>query len=130
VSRSSPSACTTTGVRYAKHTPSGLAERWNGSTWTVQTVPGAGITLGGVACPTAGFCIATGGPDKVSPTPGAYTWTAAGGWSAEMLATPAHATDAGVGAISCLSATTCTAVGHYARTPGSKGTSGVLAEHE
>jgi hypothetical protein len=136
VSCPTASVCTAVGSKTVTNPTddvTGLAERWNGTTWTLQTVPavsGVNITLGGVSCPTTAFCLAAGGPTAAAPAPGAETWTTAGGWSAQTLAPPAHAVSSGLADISCLSATTCTGVGHYQRVQGTKGASGVLAEQD
>jgi hypothetical protein len=132
VSCSSASACTATGNTDAEKTaaPGGLAERWNGTSWKIQAVPGGQVSLGNVACPTAASCTAIAGYPGVTPTPAIYTWTSAGGWVAGTAATPSGATFTGLGAISCLSATKCTAAGYYSTAPGGVGHGQPVAEQE
>lgn len=68
VSCSSPKACTavgftSTGIPAQNSSP--LAERWNGTRWSIQTVPmpsGTNVTsdLYSVSCPSAAMCAAVG----------------------------------------------------------------------
>jgi hypothetical protein len=130
VSCSSPSACTTVGVTIAPSTAaeSGLAERWNGTHWSIQSVP-AGTVLAGVSCPTAGSCTAVGEPYALTPPPTVDSWSPAGGWITQTPATPTGATVTRPSGVSCQSATTCTASGYY-DTQGNGPVGKPLAEHE
>ena len=92
-----------------------LAEQWNGTTWTVTpTVDPTGVTnpeLVGVSCAGAGFCMATGyNEDPSSETGFAQEWSG-GTWSqSAMPAPPSGSYDVPLG-VSCISPTSCTAVG-------------------
>jgi hypothetical protein len=61
---SSPSACTAVGVIFTP-APLTVAERWDGSSWSVQdtpNLPGAtDVGLPAVSCPTLSICTAVGG---------------------------------------------------------------------
>jgi hypothetical protein len=130
VSCPTTTVCTITGYGVGKDAAvKGVAERWDGSTWSVLSVP-QDVGFGAVSCPTTGYCIAAGGPSASSATPGAESWTSAGGWTPDALAPVTDATSAGLNDVSCLSTTNCTGAGHYVRTPHVKGASGAFTEHE
>ena len=65
VSCSSPSACTAVGQAISNQGASvPLAERWNGTRWSIQATPNpsaGGGFLNGVACASASACTAVGG---------------------------------------------------------------------
>jgi hypothetical protein len=106
VSCTSASACTAVGA--ISSGPQGqrevraLAERWNGTTWTVQSVPGPGVSLESVSCPTTTTCVAVGNRGLEVF---AYLWKG-GRWTAS----PPDAAGQ-LYSISCTSATSCVAVG-------------------
>jgi hypothetical protein len=116
VSCTSASACTAVGPAYT--TSSGatknLAERWNGTAWAIQTVPGPAGSLMGVSCPSVSACTATG---SYSTSTG-ISKTLAEGWNAVAWATqptpnPGGAENSELYGVSCPSAWACTAVGDY-----------------
>jgi hypothetical protein len=114
VACSSASACTAVG----RYTSSGkevtLAERWNGSTWSIQTTPNpAGATsstLDAVACPTSTSCTAVG----YYSSGGSY-YSLAEQWNGTEWLIESTPNEAGafnnLTQVSCSSATACTAVG-------------------
>jgi hypothetical protein len=132
VSCPSSTACTAGG---SYHNRSGgelsLAERWNGTSWRVQSTPDpAGASFGGflngVSCPTGGVCLATGyfvNSDGVVESL-AERWSA-GEWTIDSVPAPSGATDAQLNGASCPSSTACTAVGSYVNSAGGQ----TLAEH-
>jgi hypothetical protein len=65
VSCASATACTAVGDYNNGTTGVTLAERWNGSTWSIQPTPnpaGAPVSLlNGVSCASATACTAVGG---------------------------------------------------------------------
>ena len=71
VSCSSPSACTAVGLIFTPSAPFTVAERWDGSSWSVQdtpNLPGAyDIDPPAVSCPTLSVCIAVGGYTNNGP---------------------------------------------------------------
>jgi hypothetical protein len=107
MSCSSATACSAAGVFYTDTTDLTVpvAERWNGSSWTVQTLPAAisfgdGLPPGTVSCPSASFCLIADGA-QTSVWDGT-AWT---------LSPTNPASGGGFGGVSCRSATWCTAVG-------------------
>jgi len=130
VSCSSASACTAAGYFLTSGgTYQPLAETWNGTTWTAQSVPTpSGATAGfllGVSCIAASACIATGyystGATDVAL---AETWNGAA-WTAQPAATPSGAISTELYGVSCTSASACTAAGNYET---SAGVTATLAE--
>jgi hypothetical protein len=122
ISCPSVTACTAVGIY---NEPSGgliLAERWNGTGWSIQSTPiPAGATsssLGGVSCTSANACTATGGYTNSAGTglTLAESWNGTT-WSVQSTPNPAGATSSGLGAVSCSSATACTAIGSSNVTP-------------
>ncbi len=127
VSCSSPSACMAVGGHLAKFGTAfhwgPLAERWNGSAWSLQTIPeppqSEEASLAGVSCASANSCTAVGNYFRVTETD-SYTemlgerWNGAN-WS--VLEMPGPAQPPGwwhenwLFGASCPQAEACTAVG-------------------
>jgi hypothetical protein len=111
ISCTSSAACTAVGSLGA----STLAEAWNGTAWSIQASPNpTGATrsqLQGVSCPSAGACTAVG-TYWVSTTSFtmAEAWNGTA-WSLETTPNPTGATYSSLQALSCSSASACTAVG-------------------
>jgi hypothetical protein len=110
VSCLSAADCTAVGFDYDNV----LAEHWNGSTWAVQptSVPASdGAVPNAVACATATACIAVGWYYK-APTevPFAESWNGTT-WAVQPIPVPPGSQATYLYGISCLSATSCTAVG-------------------
>ncbi len=116
---SSASACTavggyvnTSGIDVT------LAEAWNGTSWSVQATPnpsGAeGSAFGGVSCTSPSACTAVGEDVNSSGVPVALAekWNGTS-WSIEATPDPAGAQESVLDAVSCSSASKCTAVGGY-----------------
>ncbi len=91
-----------------------LAERWNGTEWSLQTIPGAAefSELNAVAC-SSGTCIAVGteGALGTHNVPLAERWNGTA-WSLQTIPSPT-AEFSELKSVSCTSATACTAVGVY-----------------
>ena len=117
VSCVSSTACTAVGTSGGR----ALVLRWNGTSWVIQSTPtpssGGVVRLVGVSCPSATVCIAigaivTGGGGgegaSIGGVPLVEQWNGAG-WS--ILPTPGPLGFRGLSAVSCTSATACTAVG-------------------
>jgi hypothetical protein len=129
VSCVSATACIAVGD-YQTTTERTLAEHWNGASWTLQTTPnpvGAKASyLSGVSCTSATVCTAVG--HYVNSTGKSVTlaekWNGST-WVVQTTANPTGAAGSSLGAVSCPSATACTAVGNWA---GSGGTQLTLAE--
>jgi hypothetical protein len=122
ISCPSASACTAVGYSYGTHSePKTLIESWNGSAWSIVSSPNPGPGLGqdyldGVSCPTASSCTAVGYYQKRY----GHLKTLIESWNGSTWSVvPSPSPDAGnerldaLGAVSCVSATACTAVGAY-----------------
>lgn len=114
---SESSACTAVGTQSGTSAGS-LAERWNGTSWTVQTTPNPSgsseATFNGVACPTSTFCLGVG-KYRTSSNPLnalAETWNGTS-WSLQTLPLPTGTTWNWLTGVSCSSASFCMAVGNY-----------------
>ncbi len=117
VSCTSSTACTATGASAtAAGVVSPLAERWNGTTWSIQTTPtpsgSTGSALLGVSCSASNACTATGVSVAASGTPQPFieNWNGLI-WSVQSAAVPSGASASELTAVSCTSASACTAVG-------------------
>jgi sugar lactone lactonase YvrE len=129
VSCTTTTSCTAVGFTVPMHAaaPVPLAERWNGTGWTLQSVPapsGAKSTvLSGVSCTSASECIAVGASENASgvTVPYAARWSG-GTWSEQSMPTVSEGgTITALLAVSCTEAAFCMAVGR------TKGETGVVA---
>jgi hypothetical protein len=119
VSCTSARACTAVGhYTTAGKVTVGLAEAWNGTTWSIQATPrtaGSTVTdLSGVSCASPAACTAVGSRNTRGANPTVLTETWNGNrWA--IQAAPARSTWAKsfLSSISCTSVTACTAVGGY-----------------
>src|SRR5215471_6560797 len=127
----STSACVAVGnTSNSRGTSLPLAQRWNGSTWSIQPTPSPadGGNLIGVSCPSRSSCLAVGGHgnpfDEVPPGTLAEEWNGSR-WHIQPTPNPP-----GGGwfltAVSCTSPSACTAVGGRLARPGRP--TGTLAE--
>jgi hypothetical protein len=95
-----------------------LAERWNGSSWSLMTIPNPTGTkatiLTNIKCTSSTMCIAVGTYENSSGTmvPLVETWNGAE-WVIGSISAPTGATYASLSGLSCTSSTACTAVGTY-----------------
>jgi hypothetical protein len=122
VSCTSSTACTATGYANSSGVYVTLAERWNGSTWSVQTTPnptGAKASyLRSVAC-TSTVCTATGEYLNSSGTTVSLAeWWNGTEWSVQTTPNPNGAKESTLAATSCFSSSTCTSVGSYINNTG------------
>jgi hypothetical protein len=86
-----------------------LAERWDGSTWTIQTTPTPnGGNLVAVSCSSATVCTAVGSRNGQTL---AERWNGST-WTIQATPNPSGALSS-LSAVSCTSSTACTAVGNY-----------------
>jgi hypothetical protein len=97
------------------------AERWNGSSWTIQSTPTPGVFSGlnGVSCPTTTTCVAVGYWDGGIGTKGvplAEQWNGST-WSSTGAVLPAGAEGGETAYVSCASTTVCEAVGQDYQPP-------------
>jgi hypothetical protein len=124
---SCPSAAACVAVGYQDKTDASpnqpLAEKWNGKTWAVQKVPlpsgSPGGTFNAVSCSSPTACTATGSSNSSGKSAPAL----AERWNGKTWGIQATPNPAGLGskyfnatlvAVSCASATACTAAGGYA----------------
>lgn len=107
----------------SRGTTATLAERWNGTRWVIQRTPGpAGAVtseLEGVSCASVTACTGTGFATSAAGT----TTTLAEGWDGtswviQPAPSPGGVAGSALNAISCLSATRCTAAGGFATATG------------
>jgi len=129
VSCTSPTECTAVGtINLAPGPPLPLAERWNGTSWSIQTTPnptGSNSYLTAVSCPSGAVCIAVGGSFNPTAAPTlAERWNGST-WSVQTTPNPTGAQSSQLRAVSCTSPTACTAAGDYTD---STGTQRTLAE--
>jgi hypothetical protein len=119
VSCSAPNACTAVGSYWVGARSLPLAERWNGSVWTVQQIPIAarGLRrLAGVDCPSQRECFAVSSSAGAAGIgrPVVARWDGVS-WSIAQLAPPARAGSSSIDSVSCSSPRACTAVGSVYR---------------
>ena len=128
VSCTSPTECTAVGtINLPPGPPLTLAERWDGTKWSIQAMPqtGSNSYLTAVSCPSGAVCIAVGGSFNPTAAPTlAERWNGTT-WSVQATPNPSGAQSSQLRAVSCTSATACTAVGDYTD---STGTQRTLAE--
>ena len=95
-----------------------LAEVWDGTSWTTQTIPkpagSPNISLNGVSCTSATVCIAVGYVqiNGAGNIPLAERWDGTS-WTVQTTPNPTTSTSSELSGVSCTSATTCIAVGTY-----------------
>ncbi|MBO0825516.1 MAG: hypothetical protein J2P27_16935, partial [Actinobacteria bacterium] len=117
VTCSSTSACEAVGTAIGLGHPVTLAENWNGSTWTEQSIPNPAVSqdsrLTAVSCSSANSCAAVG-QYQFSPIGLFDTLVETWDGSAWSLAPSANNVNAGanlLGGVSCVPGGVCTAVG-------------------
>jgi hypothetical protein len=109
VSCPAATACTAVGS-YRVPSPGGyptthsLAERWDGTAWSIQPTPDLQGGLAAVSCPTVSDCTAVGAR--------AEQWNGSA-WSGETLPIPHGAVNVFLFGVSCTAASACIAVGSY-----------------
>jgi len=117
VSCVSTSDCVAVGFGASATTVVPLVERWNGTAWSIESVPAPGGTTGsflyGISCLSASDCVAVGDYSKGSATLTLVEGWNGTKWSLQRSHNPSG-NDAVLGSVSCVSATVCTAVGDSA----------------
>lgn len=121
VSCSSRTACVAVGSCDCSPAPQPLAERWDGREWSIQRIHyrvGAGTWLYAVSCSSASACTAVGSTgQKEGPSAVLVQRWDGRSWSAQSAPTPAGATGIFLVGVSCVTSTSCTAVGRSAYGP-------------
>jgi hypothetical protein len=116
VSCLSPASCTAVGnYQSGKHSHVTLAERWNGSAWSIQATPNPPVPRSGlsaVTCLSASFCAAVGSQTSrwQNQAPLAQAWNGTA-WSIEQVPAPPSATASFLFGVACPAATDCFSVG-------------------
>jgi hypothetical protein len=115
---------TTAGAVTASASPSPLAAQAAGATlaWQPLRTPAVLVPIGSLAsvsCPDKAFCMAVGQGSAPSgqPVPLAEAWASAA-WQPRATTEPGVAAGASLSAVSCASALSCVAVGHYSTAAG------------
>ena len=107
--------CYAFGVSMGTNSTSPILEHWNGSVWSLVSVPlpaGVGGRFHGIACASATACflvgesITTGPHDRVFVARGHGT-----SWSVQAVPAPTGGENSVFNGIACASPTSCTAVG-------------------
>jgi hypothetical protein len=119
VSCISPSSCVAVGVSYAagSNNSRSAAETWDGTTWSATATPPvlADVTtsqLLGVSCVSTNFCIAVGSDERgtAGTTELTERWNGTS-WSELPISPPSGVRVSQLRSVSCVSSTSCTAVG-------------------
>jgi hypothetical protein len=117
ISCSSATSCTAVGDYFdSSNTQVTLAERWNGTRWSVKATPnptGAqSAELTGISCSSATSCVAVGDyfDSSNAQVTLAEKWNGTR-WSVKATPNPAGAQSAELTAVSCSSPASCVAVG-------------------
>jgi hypothetical protein len=115
VSCAAAASCTAIGYHETSSGEEPLVERWNGTTWVLQHVPGAtNDVLGVVSCPAATSCTATGwyptGANTSAPLAAHWNGTA---WALQYPPNPPHSRRGSLNDVSCPTTTACEAVGFF-----------------
>ena len=110
VSCSSKANCFAVGKRGSLHDPATLILRWNGTAWKVSPSPSRGSSsLTGISCPTAKVCLAVGSSivdGRLQTLVVRWNGTA---W--KIVPSPSGPSEGELYGISCVSSTSCFAVG-------------------
>ena len=139
VACATPSWCLAAGASQAASGVAGtLAQRWNGSRWSIEATPGingaSGSGFAGVACTGANRCLAVGSSNASTGTSTPLAERRAGSsWQIDASPLPVGAIGGELSGVACSAPTACTAAGSYAG-PAAGGSSGSmtrlpLAEH-
>lgn len=106
ISCTSSTACTAVGETINLGTQT-LAERWNGTQWSIQKTPATEALLDSVSCTSATTCIAVGMANLKTL---AESWNGTE-WTTQTTPNPTGSTYNELTSLSCTSSTICTAVG-------------------
>ena len=125
VSCTAANACTAVGAQTGSTgVTTSLAERWNGTSWSIQGVPAPSGSLASellaVSCSAATACTAAGSEidSSQASVPLAAGWNGTK-WSIQSVPSPAGSPGSGLSGVSCSSPGACTAAGSYDTSGGS-----------
>ena len=117
VSCTSATACTAVGDYTTNTEMKAWVERWDGSSWQLQTAPGEPTTLNSVWCASATACIAVGDEWNSGWYGFAEVWDGSS-WQLQTTPNPTGTTTSDLKGVSCTSATACIAVGSFLNAQG------------
>jgi hypothetical protein len=113
---SASNACTAVGFyKKANGNQLSLAERWDGSAWSIEPTPnpsGTTIELGSISCASSSSCMAVGYSLTPNYTMFAERWNGTT-WTLQTLPVPAGSTATYLAGVACTSGSSCVAVGNY-----------------
>ena len=90
-----------------------LAERWNGTSWTVQAMPALNnVSMNGVSCPAPAFCLAVGGQAKGGGSPLAEVWNGKS-WSQLTAPNPHAENGSAFTSVHCVAVSKCEVTGDF-----------------
>jgi hypothetical protein len=116
VSCVSASFCAAVGRHGTSPAEKALIETWNGSTWSVAPGPNSGNSsnLSGISCLSASSCTAVGGHSSRTLVSGTLveSWNGST-WSVVPSPNAGDRHNSSLAGVSCVSASSCTAVGTY-----------------
>lgn len=127
VSCPSASLCVVVGYYYnSSGVDMPLVMTWADGSWQQEKIPlpsngGGQYGLTGVSCPTTAYCVAVGTYENTASFPQGMLLTWSGGsWTVAEAPVPGNAApdSSALYAVSCASASSCTAVGSYSDTSG------------
>jgi hypothetical protein len=111
-------SCDAVGTMDTNPVNRGMAEHWNGTSWSVVPIPNPAGTadsrLSGVACVSATNCFAVGNFTAASKTRSLIERWNGTSWSVANVSGPSTAIGSRLDGIVCVSAMNCTAVGNFA----------------
>jgi serine protease len=120
-------SCTAVGISGKDHGDIPLIEQWNGHIWAASSsLTHIWGQLYGISCPSTSYCAAVGYVGSTSEMPLAAEWLH-GQWAVEKLAVPTGWISAGFSSVSCVSPTSCVAVGNYTTAVGGQEATLLLA---
>jgi hypothetical protein len=117
-------AVSCTSATFCMAVAAGIADTWNGSTWSQSAAIPVFTFVTSVSCVSASFCEAIGTGSPTDQEAAAWNGSA---WSVQATPLPADGNDIGLKGVSCVAANACTAVGSY--TQNTRFNELTLAEH-
>lgn len=109
--------CPSSGCTASNPSITILAERWDGISWKLQTVPnpdGAGVSsLDGVSCLTGGECTAVGYYSAAGPFLTLAEHWSGSTWTIQPSPDPVGSLSSNLNGVSCVTPSDCTAVGYF-----------------
>jgi hypothetical protein len=108
--------CTAVGAYGTSNGPQPLAERWDGTSWSIANVLGRGAwgaALAGVSCVSDGACVAVGHWERPNASRTLVEGWDGRAWSIVPSPNPPGTSASYLDGVSCLPPGACVAVGYY-----------------